>query len=235
MKNAKQMMLLGLAYFGSSTVLIDASGRDSNVCTNMIAGNQVQGKGQTASCTGGGGKGATSIATPDKAANAAGDKVFWNINYSQVKNEQWGSIKNTEHKVLKFPKSGEKKLITLTPTEGKMKNKSIDVLIVPFDKRAKNQYGEYPDNLAEQLQKLDENTQYNTIIKFYRKNATETNWTELYELFSDEKSDSRKLHFKVAISPDGILTGEQKMILTNEETGAKQEVMSFSIDLTAFE
>lgn len=204
---------------------VHSSGRDTVTCSNVVAGANQNVKNQTTNCG--------PVQTEKKSINAAGDKVSWtNLEKAKKNIEKWGIIAKEEQHTLKFPKSGEKKIISLTPTQGAYKNKAVELLLVSFDKRTEIDESILPEGIQDQLARLRDDTQFNTMIKIYRKTEKEIAYTELYEIFSQEHP--HKLEVKIAITPNGIIKTEQKITETDVD-GNKIAIQPFEIDLATFE
>lgn len=203
-----------------------SSGRDTVTCSNVVAGSNQNVKGQQTNCG--------PVQTEKESFNAAGDKTTWNDTAKAKKGaEKWGVIAKKESHTLKFPKAGEKKIISLTPTQGAYQNRSLDILLVSFDKRASNNnISSAPQAVQDQFARLSEDVQFNSMIKIYRKTEKESLWTELYEIFSEEYP--QKLEIKVSVFPDGIIKTEQTISETDGD-GNRTDIKPFEIDLATFE
>ncbi|RTL07457.1 hypothetical protein EKK58_01765 [Candidatus Dependentiae bacterium] len=204
---------------------IYSSGRDTVTCSNIVMGTNQNVRGQETNCG--------PVQTEKEVFNAAGDKVSWaNLDKSRKNTEKWGVIAKTEQHTLKFPKSGEKKIISLTPTQGAYKDRPVEILIVSFDKRTEIDESNLPQSVKDQLARLQEDTQFNSVIKIYRKTNTEKKYTEVYEIFSQEYP--HKLEIKISITPNGLIKTEQTIKETDVD-GNKIEIQPFEIDLASFE
>lgn len=222
-KGIKTLIITVVGY----TVFLNGSGRDTTTCSNIVMGANQNVRDQKTNCG--------PVETEAKSINAAGDKVSWGDVSSAIKNaEKWNTITSTEFHTLYFPKAGEKRVISLTPTDGNLNNKKIQILLVSFDKRVAKNHSIAPLDVQKQFEKLREDTQFNSMIKIYTKTEKESLWTELYEIFSDQYPHSKKLEIKVSVSPAGIIKTEQTIQETDEE-GTMHAIKPFEINLAAFE
>jgi hypothetical protein len=204
-----------------------SSGRDTVTCSNVVAGSNQNVRSQETNCG--------PVETEKSAFNAAGDKADWgNVSTTRKNAEKWGKISKNESHTLRFPKAGEKRMISLSLTDGMLKNKDVELLIISFDKRIAINHPEAPDAVQKQFEKLRNSTQFNSMIKIYKKTSTESLWTDLYEIFSEEYPNSKKLDVKVSVSPAGIIKTEQTIKETDTD-GEKHDIRPFDINLAAFE
>jgi hypothetical protein len=227
-KIASKALIASIITFIGYHTYIQSSGRDTVTCSNVVVGANQNVKNQTTNCG--------PVETEKSSFNAAGDKVEWGnlsgIRQSIDKADKWGIVAKTEHHTLKFPKAGTKKIISLMPTEGMFKNRDVELLLVSFDKRTTQNHPQAPADIQAQFERLKESTQFNSMIKIYRKTSREPLWTELYEIFSNEYP--HKLDIKVSVSPAGIIKTEQA-IKEIDADGMKHTIEPFEIDLATFE
>jgi hypothetical protein len=223
-----KILIASIITFIGYHTYIQSSGRDTVTCSNVVMGSNQNVKGQTTNCG--------PVEAEKSSFNAAGDKADWGdlsaIRKAMHKDDKWGIVAKTEHHTLKFPKAGEKKIISLMPTDGRLKTKDVEILLVSFDKRTAQNHPEAPADIQAQFERVRESTQFNSMIKIYRKTGKEPLWTELYEIFSDEYS--QKLEIKVSVSPAGIIKTE-KTIKETDADGMKHDIQPFEIDLAGFE
>lgn len=224
-KTVVKIIIGSIIAVGCYNSYVHSSGRDTVTCSNVVAGSNQNVKGQTTNCG--------PVQTEKEIFNAAGDKVNWsNLEKAKKNAEKWGIVAKKEHHTLKFPKSGEKKIIFLTPTQGAYKDKPVELLLVSFDKRTEIDESILPQTIQSQLARLREDTQFNSMIKIYRKTEKEPFFTELYEIFSQEHP--HKLEIKISVMPNGIIKTEQQFKETDVD-GNKINIQPFEINLASFE
>jgi hypothetical protein len=232
-KNCGSIVVCALATFLPISFIHSTTGGGAiQTCGNMVAGSNQNVRDQDVNC------GSVKTSSSGKSFNAAGDKVNWGDTSKEQKNvEKWGTVSSTKSYTLNFPTAGEKHFITLTPTKGRLSNKEVHILLVSFDKRSEktpDKMTNVPASVVTQFEELRANTEFNSMVKIYRKTATETNWTELYELFSNDYPNSRNLRIKVSVLPEGIIKTEQSVEFTDEDQ-QKHTVKPFQVDLASFE
>lgn len=205
------------------------SGRDSNVCSNIIAGNQVQGSNQNASCHGGDSEGGLLESAIDML-NSYKDRVDWKMTDYETKN--LGRIKKAQKVTIKYPAVGKMKHFSFQPTEGTMQDKKIELLFVSFSIHGKTNGITIPEAVQKQLQTLKKNkSPFKNVVKVYRKLEGETQWIEFAELYARTNPDAKKLEVTFTVLPDGSAEATEKLYRTDAED-VTTEYESNRIDLT---
>lgn len=222
-------------YYGllSLTCLLNAnmaysSGRDTNICSNIIAGNQVQGSDQSANC--GSASDGGLLESAREAFNSFKDRVDWKMeNYEST---ELGKI-NDPHKIsLRYPSVGKMKHFSFIPTEGDMKNKKIELLFVSFSIHGKTNNITVPEPVKNQLAQLKKNkSPFKNMVKVYRKLEGESQWLEFGELYTSTNPDAKKLEVSFMILPNGIAEASEKLYRTDID-GNTTEYESNRFDLS---
>lgn len=237
MYNKNKIMALFAAVF--SVCGLTPSGRDTTTCSNVVAGTNQNVKGQTTNCTGGADEGGS---LGDLVGfNAFKDKVSWSIKRGTPKQDLGKLTENKELKV-EYPAVGKMKVISFTPTSGRVSNKKVEILLVSFSIYNQKQNATLPDsstsakeNLDKQLAALKEaQSPFNNIIKVYRKIGSEKQWEERAELFTKQDPASTEMSTTWTIMPNGMLQSTETLYRTDAD-GKRTEYDASSIDLTSME
>ena len=205
------------------------SGRDSNVCSNIIAGNQVQGSNQNASCHGGDSEGGLLESAIDML-NSYKDRVDWKMTDYETKD--LGRVTSAQKVTIKYPAVGKMKHFSFQPTEGTMQDKKIELLLVSFSIHGKTNNITIPEAVQKQLTLLKTNkSPFRNLVKVYRKLEGETQWVEFAELYARTNPEVKKLEVTFTLFPDGSAEATEKLYRTDAED-VTTEYESNRIDLT---
>lgn len=226
--NLKQYYILLSLTCLLKTHITYSSGRDTNVCSNIIAGNQVQGSDQSANC--GSASDGGLLESAKDLLNSFKDRVDWTMqNYEST---ELGAI-NNPHKInVRYPSVGKMRHFSFIPTEGNMKNKKIELLFVSFSIHGKTNNITVPEAVKNQLAQLKTNkSPFKNIVKVYRKLEGESQWLEFGELYTSTNPDAKKLEVSFNILPNGTAEASEKLYRTDID-GNTMEYESNKFDLS---
>lgn len=234
--NKKNLTALLIAL---STYTLLPSGRDTNTCSNVVAGTNQNVRGQEANCTTGASEGG-GIAESLLGVNAFKDKVSWRLKNPQKLD--LGKITANKDFTLQYPTVGRMKQVIFTPTEGNAANKKVEMLLVSFSIYNMDKNLILPEsstvareNLNNQLMALkNAQSPFANLIKIYRKIGTERQWEERAELFTKSNPESKAMDTQWTIMPDGKVKADEKLFQT-DVNGVTTEYPGEVFDLTAME
>jgi len=237
MKKNFQKMIIAMLVFVANVFAKGGIG-DINVCTNVCAGNNISCKNQYLNCGSSNAEEGGLSDLLNSAVDASQRFYDWKST-KDVRSEDLGLVKNEMLDfTTTFPATGQKKIVSFTPSKGLLAGKKVSVMFVSFDLMSKRYPKNTPKNLMDALDEYkSENNkhevQYVSMVRIFGRIEGTANglWYDAGSIDMNIKPDMKGFEIKMEVNGDGeIVINDNELLDQTGADGSKARIAPIQLD-----